>query len=141
MKDLVETLGRDGRFRTLQKAIRTAGLTDALQARGPFTLFAPTDDAFNRLPASDLDRLLADRPRLINLVLYHVVPGNLTKNDLDDMQWARTLAGDRLAITQDFDTVLVNGAQVVQSDIAAVNGVMHVIDRVLLPAREPVSGI
>jgi uncharacterized surface protein with fasciclin (FAS1) repeats len=140
MKDLVGTLAVDRRFRTLHRAIRAAGLVDALAARGPFTIFAPTDEAFARLPAAALSRLLGDRAQLLNLVQYHVAPGRLSHADLATMFQTPSLSGEYVCLSNDFDTVRIGGARLLQPSLVATNGLIHVIDEVMQPQRIPVSG-
>jgi uncharacterized surface protein with fasciclin (FAS1) repeats len=130
--DLIGTAAAAGSFKTLTTAISAAGLTDALKGQGPFTVFAPTDEAFAKLPAGTLDSLLKDKAKLTAILKYHVVPGKVTAADVSKLATARTLEGQDLAIATK-DGVTVNGAKVVKADVMASNGVIHVIDQVLLP--------
>jgi len=130
--DLIGTATAAGSFKTLTTAISAAGLTDALKGKGPFTVFAPTDEAFAKLPKGTLDSLLKDKEKLAAILKYHVVPGKVTAADVSKLSAAKTLEGQDLAIATK-DGVTVNGAKVVQTDVMASNGVIHVIDQVLLP--------
>ncbi len=132
-QDIVETAVAAGDFTTLATALDAAGLTETLQGEGPFTVFAPTDDAFAALPAGALDDLLADPEALANVLTYHVVDGDVMSTDLSDGMEVEALNGDTLTITIDGDTVKVNDATVTTADIETSNGVIHVIDTVLLP--------
>ena len=132
-QDIVETAVAAGDFTTLATALDAAGLTETLQGEGPFTVFAPTDDAFAALPEGALDDLLADPEALANVLTYHVVDGDVASTDLSDGMEVEALNGDTLTITIDGDTVKVNDATVTTADIETSNGVIHVIDTVLLP--------
>ncbi len=131
---IVDIAVADGRFTTLTAALGAAGLVETLQGDGPFTVFAPTDDAFAKLPAGTVDALLADIPTLTNILLYHVVAGDVMAADVIGLNKAETVQGQDVMITVDGDKVMVDGAQVIITDIQASNGVIHVIDTVLLPA-------
>ena len=133
---IVEIAVGDGRFETLVAAVTAAGLVETLQGEGPFTVFAPTDDAFAALPAGTVEALLADIPRLSQILLYHVVAGNVTAADVAGLESAVTVQGDSVMITVDGGVVRINDAQVVIADIEASNGTIHVIDAVLIPAEE-----
>jgi uncharacterized surface protein with fasciclin (FAS1) repeats len=131
--DIVATAMDAGNLDTLVAAIQAAGLVEALQAEGPFTVFAPTDDAFAALPEGTLDELLADPGgALTQILLYHVVPGLITSADLSDGMTAETLHGESLTFSVN-DAVMVNNANVIAADIMTANGVVHLIDAVLLP--------
>jgi len=130
--DLITTATAAGSFKTLVTAISAAGLTDALKGQGPFTVFAPTDAAFAKLPAGTLDSLLKDKAKLTEILKYHVVPGKVTAADVSKLTSAKTLEGQDLKIATK-DGVTVNGAKVVTADVMASNGVIHVIDQVLVP--------
>ena len=132
---IVDIAVGDGRFQTLVAALQAAGLVETLQGAGPFTVFAPTDDAFAKLPEGTVDALLKDIPALTDILLYHVVPGNVMAADVVKLDAAATVQGGDVAITVDGDTVRINDAQVVITDIAAANGTIHVIDTVLLPPQ------
>ena len=131
---IVDIAVGDGRFGTLVAALQAAGLVDTLQGEGPFTVFAPTDDAFAKLPEGTVDALLADIPALTDILLYHVVAGNVMAADVVALDSAGTVQGAEVSITVDGNTVMLNDSQVVITDIEASNGVIHVIDSVLIPA-------
>ncbi len=131
-KDLIETANEAGSFKTLLAALEAADLTHALRGKGPFTIFAPTDDAFAKLPDDALKSLLADKDRLSAVLTYHVIPGLVRSSDVAEMQAARTLQGSEISISTN-DAVQINNATVVMADVGASNGVIHVIDEVLLP--------
>ena len=135
MSDIVDTAIAAGSFTTLVKAVQAAGLVDTLKSAGPFTVFAPTDEAFAKLPAGTLTAVLADKAKLTAILTYHVVAGNLKAKDVAGMngKTATTVQGGGLAI----DTtkgVKVGAATVTKADIECSNGVIHVIDTVLIPA-------
>ena len=134
--DIVDIVLADENFSTLATAVDTAGLVDALRAEGPFTVFAPTNDAFAALPDGALDGLLADPDALANVILYHAVEGAVFAGDVVAMESATTLNGESVSISVDDDgNVFINDAQVVMTDVLASNGVIHVIDAVLLPPQ------
>jgi len=131
-KDIVDTAVAAGNFKTLAKALDAAGLIPTLKGAGPFTVFAPTDEAFAKLPAGTLDALLKDKAKLTAILTYHVVAGKVMAADVMKLKEAKTVQGQSVKI----DTtsgVKVNGANVIKADIVASNGVIHVIDSVLLP--------
>ena len=132
--DLVSVASSAGGFTTLVTAIQAAGLVETLQGTGPFTVFAPTDDAFAKLPAGTLEDLLKpeNKEKLVSILTYHVVPGKVMAADVKTME-AGTVNGKKLSIKVADGKVTVNGAEVVKTDVAADNGVIHVIDAVLLP--------
>jgi uncharacterized surface protein with fasciclin (FAS1) repeats len=132
-KNIVETAREAGSFTTLLAAVDAAGLGDTLAGGGPFTVFAPTDEAFAKLPAGAVESLLADPAKLTDVLTYHVVPGRVTAAEVVQLESAVTVQGSDLPITTD-GGVHVGGANVVSADIEAGNGLIHVIDRVLLPA-------
>jgi transforming growth factor-beta-induced protein len=135
--DIVDTAVADGRFTTLVAALQAAGLVDTLKGEGPFTVFAPTDEAFAKLPAGTIEALLKDIPQLTNILLYHVIPGNVMAADvlgLDGKSADTALEGAQIAIKVDGDKVILNdNVQIIITDIQTANGVIHVIDAVLLP--------
>jgi uncharacterized surface protein with fasciclin (FAS1) repeats len=132
--NLVAALEAAGSFNTLVQALNAAGLTDALEGAGPFTIFAPTDAAFANLPAGALDQLLAQpNGQLTQILLFHVLPGRVTSADLTDGMQATTQQGKAVSFEVSGDSVKVNGATVTVPDIAATNGVIHAIDAVILP--------
>jgi uncharacterized surface protein with fasciclin (FAS1) repeats len=136
-RDIVDIAVEDGRFTTLVAAVQAAGLVDTLKSEGPFTVFAPTDEAFAALPEGTVEGLLADIPALTNVLLYHVVPGKVTAADvvgLDGQSAETALEGQSIAVKLDMNNVYLNkNVKVIITDIEASNGVIHVIDAVLLP--------
>ncbi len=133
-KNIVETAIADGRFTTLVTAVGAAGLVDTLSGPGPFTVFAPPDDAFGMLPAGTVDALLAEPDGMLTqILLYHVVPGKLMAADVVKMTSLPTVQGNRLTVTVSGSTVTVDGATIIIPDIETRNGVIHVIDSVLIP--------
>ena len=138
-QDIVDTAVSDGRFTTLAAALQAAGLVDTLKGEGPFTVFAPTDDAFAKLPAGTVDALLQDIPQLTDILLYHVVPGKVMAADvvkLDGQSAETALEGKSIDISVKDGKVMLNGnVEVVITDVEASNGVIHVIDSVLLPPQ------
>ena len=132
-KNIVETAREAGSFTTLLAAVDAAGLGGTLADGGPFTVFAPTDEAFAKLPAGTVEALLADPAKLTGVLTYHDVPGRVTAAEVSALTSATTVQGEELPISTD-GGVRVAEANVVSADIEAVNGVIHVIDRVLLPA-------
>jgi uncharacterized surface protein with fasciclin (FAS1) repeats len=133
-RDIVDIAVEDGRFETLVAAVGAAGLVDALKADGPLTVFAPTDDAFAALPEGTIEGLLEDIPTLTNILLYHVVDGKVMAADVVELSEAETLLGENVSIMVEDGKVMINESQVIITDIEASNGVIHVIDAVLLPA-------
>ncbi|WP_391482910.1 fasciclin domain-containing protein [Nereida sp. NH-UV-3] len=131
-KDIVDTAVEAGTFNTLVAAVTAAGLVDTLKGEGPFTVFAPTDDAFAVLPEGTVDALLNDIPTLTSILTYHVVAGKVMSTDLSDGMTAGTVNGADITIST-MDGVKVNGATVTAADIETSNGVIHVIDAVILP--------
>lgn len=132
-QDIVETAMSAGSFNTLTKALKAAGLVETLKGAGPFTVFAPTDEAFAKLPPGTLDSLLANTPKLKSVLTYHVVPGKVMAADVVKLSSAKTVNGQNLAIKTKNGTVMVDGAKVTKTDIVCSNGVIHVIDAVALP--------
>lgn len=130
---IVDIASADEQFSTLVTALQAAGLVETLQGEGPFTVFAPTNEAFDKLPEGTLDSLLADTDALTQVLLYHVVDGKVLAADVAGMDSATTLQGSAAPITVDGDTVMIGDATVTATDIEASNGVIHVIDTVLLP--------
>jgi uncharacterized surface protein with fasciclin (FAS1) repeats len=131
-KDIVDTAVGAGSFNTLVKAIQVAGLVDTLKGTGPFTVFAPTDEAFAKLPAGTLDGLLKDKAALTKVLTYHVVPGKVMAADIKPGE-AKTVQGQSVKLSVMGGKVMVDDANVVTADVAASNGVIHVIDKVILP--------
>lgn len=135
-QDIVDIAVADGRFTTLVTALEVAGLVDTLKSEGPFTVFAPTDDAFAALPEGTLDSLLADPAALGDVLLYHVVPGKVMAAEVVNLTSADTALGQPASISLDGDTVKIDDAQVIIPDIEATNGVIHVIDAVIVPKAD-----
>jgi uncharacterized surface protein with fasciclin (FAS1) repeats len=135
-KDIVETAVAAGSFTTLAKALQAADLVETLKGAGPFTVFAPTDEAFGKLPAGTLNDLLKpeNQAKLRRILTYHVVPGRVSASEVVKLRTAKAVSGDAIGITTSGKTVAVAGARVVTTDVAASNGVIHVIDAVMLPA-------
>jgi len=131
--DIVDTAVKDGRFNTLAAALGAANLVETLKGEGPFTVFAPTDDAFAKLPEGTVEALLGDIPALTDILLYHVVPGEVKAADVVELSSAETALGDKIGIKFDGEKIMINDAQVVIADIVTTNGVIHVIDTVLIP--------
>jgi transforming growth factor-beta-induced protein len=132
-KTIVDIAVEDGRFETLVAAVTAAGLVDTLSGDGPFTVFAPTDEAFAALPAGTVEALLADIPALTEILTYHVVSGAVSSSVVVGLESAETIAGPDVTIRVDGGNVLINDAQVIIADIQASNGIIHVIDKVLIP--------
>jgi uncharacterized surface protein with fasciclin (FAS1) repeats len=134
-KDIVDTAVAAGSFQTLAKALGTAGLVETLKGEGPFTVFAPTDEAFAKLSAGTLEELLKpeNKGKLTAILTYHVVPGKVLASQVVKLNSAKTVNGQDLTITTEAGAVMVNDAKVVKTDILCSNGVIHVIDTVLLP--------
>ena len=132
-KDIVDTAVAAGDFSTLVTAVKAAGLVETLKGEGPFTVFAPTDAAFAKVPTDTLNALLADKAALANVLTYHVVAGNVMAADVVKLTSAVTVQGQAVSIVVKDGKVFVDGAQVVATDIKASNGVIHVIDAVILP--------
>lgn len=132
--DIVDTAVA-GKFNTLVAAVKAAGLVETLKGPGPFTVFAPTDEAFANLPSGTLETLLKpeNKTQLRSILLYHVVPGRVTAEDVVKLDSAKTVEGQNLVIKAMDGAVMVDNARVIKTDIAASNGVIHVIDAVLLP--------
>jgi len=134
-QNIVQTAQASGRFKTLVTLVRRAGLAGALSGHGPFTVFAPTDAAFAKVPKATLARLGSDPALLRKVLLYHVVAGRLTAAQVVKHHSLKTLNGQRLRVTVHGDTVRVGGARVVTANVTASNGVIHAIDAVLIPPR------
>ncbi len=132
--DIVDTAVQAGSFGTLVTALKAAGLVDTLKGTGPFTVFAPTDEAFAKLPAGALDGLLKDKAKLVDVLTYHVVAGKVMAADVVKMSSAKTVEGQSLTIDAS-KGVKVDSATVIKTDIVATNGVIHVIDSVVLPKQ------
>lgn len=133
MKNIVEIAAGSDQFKTLVAAVKAAGLVETLQGAGPFTVFAPTDDAFAKLPAGTVEGLLQDLPKLNRVLTYHVVACKVMAKDLAGVKSAKTVEGGELRVDANHG-VKINNATVTKADIEASNGVIHVIDTVLIPA-------
>src|SRR3712207_4126866 len=136
--DIVDTAVAAGKFNTLAAALKGAGLVDTLKGDGPFTVFAPTDEAFAKLPAGTVENLLKpeNKDKLRRILTYHVVPGKVTAADVMKLRSAKAVSGDTITVAARNGGVTVDSAKVVKTDIAASNGVIHVIDSVILPKDE-----
>lgn len=136
-QDIVETVVAAGNFKTLTKLLADAGLTETLKGPGPFTLFAPTDEAFAKVPAATLAALAANKSALKNVLLYHVVAGKVTAADVAKLsgKGAKTVQGSEAKVTTTGDALMVGTATVIKADVPAKNGVIHIIDSVLLPPK------
>ncbi len=132
-KDIVDTAIAAGTFKTLAKALTEAGLVETLKGKGPFTVFAPTDEAFAKLPKGTVEALLKDKKKLAAVLTYHVVAGKVLAADAAKLTSAKTVNGQSLTIKAAKGTVTIDGATVIKADIIASNGVIHVIDAVILP--------
>lgn len=132
-KDIVDTAVSAGSFKTLVKAVQAAGLVETLKSSGPFTVFAPTDEAFAKLPAGTLESLLANPEKLRSVLTYHVVPGKVMAADVVNLSKAKTVQGAEAAVRVKEGRVMIDQANAVKTDIHCTNGVIHVIDSVILP--------
>ena len=130
-KDIVDTAVAAGSFKTLAAALGAAGLVDTLKGKGPFTVFAPTDEAFAKIPKADLEALLKDKAKLTSILTYHVVSGKVMAADVNAGK-VKTVQGSELTVSTSMG-VMVDNAKVIKTDIAADNGVIHVIDSVIMP--------
>ncbi|MBD1815298.1 fasciclin domain-containing protein [Microcoleus sp. MON1_C1] len=133
MADIVDTAVSAGSFTTLVAAVKAAGLVDTLKGAGPFTVFAPTDEAFAKLPEGTVEALLKDIPKLTKILTYHVVSGKVMAADVVNLKSAKTVEGSEVKIDAS-NGVKINDSTVTTADVAADNGVIHIIDSVLLPA-------
>ena len=134
-KNIVETAVQSGKFNTLVAAIKAAGLVDTLNGKGPFTVFAPSDTAFSKLPAGTVDGLLKpeNKAKLVSILAYHVIPGKIMSGDIAGKKISvKTVQGSEISVDAMYG-VKINDSNVVSADIAATNGVIHVIDKVLMP--------
>ena len=133
--DIVDVAAENGSFNTLVAAVKAAGLVDTLKGEGPFTVFAPTDDAFAKLPDGTVDMLLMpeNKDKLVSVLTYHVVPGKVMAADFVKLDKATTVQGQDVMIKTMGDKVMVNDANVIATDVKAKNGVIHVIDTVIMP--------
>jgi uncharacterized surface protein with fasciclin (FAS1) repeats len=137
LADIVDTAVAAGNFKTLVTAVKAADLVDTLKSKGPFTVFAPTDDAFAKLPKGTVEGLLKDVPKLKAVLTYHVVPGKVMAADVVKLKTAKTVQGQDIKIDASkwhlHKNVKINDANVIKADIVTDNGVIHVIDKVILP--------
>jgi uncharacterized surface protein with fasciclin (FAS1) repeats len=137
MADIVDTAVAAGNFKTLVTAVKAAGLVDTLKSKGPFTVFAPTDDAFAKLPKGTVEGLLKDIPKLKTVLTYHVVPGKVMTAEVSKLKTVKTVQGQELKIDAAkwhlHKNIKVNDANIVKPDLVVDNGVCHVIDKVLIP--------
>jgi uncharacterized surface protein with fasciclin (FAS1) repeats len=134
-KDIVDTAVAAGSFKTLVTAVKEAGLVETLKGTGPFTVFAPTDEAFAKIPKETLAALLKDKKKLTAVLTYHVVPGKVMAADVVKLTSAKTVNGQSVKIAAGEGGVRVDGAKVLKTDIGCTNGVIHVIDTVILPKQ------
>ena len=136
-KTVVQNATNTASFTTLVAAVQAAGLAEKLSGPGPFTVFAPTNEAFSKLPPGTLDELLKpeNKAKLVSVLTYHVVPGNVKAKDVVKLNEATTVAGSNVAIVVKNGVIMIDGAKVVQTDITSSNGVIHVIDAVILPKQ------
>jgi uncharacterized surface protein with fasciclin (FAS1) repeats len=134
-KDIVDVAAENGSFNTLVAAVKAAGLVETLKGEGPFTVFAPTDEAFAKLPAGTVEMLLKpeNKDKLVAVLTYHVVSGKVIAADVAKIDSAATLQGEMVMVKVTDGSVMINNAKVIMADVAASNGVIHVIDTVLLP--------
>lgn len=132
-KDIVETAVSAGSFKTLVAAVEAAGLVETLKGKGPFTVFAPTDEAFAKLPAGTVEALLKDKEKLAAILTYHVVAGDVRAAQAMKLSSAKTVNGQSLKVVTKDGNVMIDNAKVVKADILTTNGVIHVIDTVVLP--------
>jgi len=142
-KNIVDTAVEAGKFKTLAAALGAAGLVDAVKGPGPFTVFAPSDEAFAKLPKGTVETLLKpeNKEKLKAILTYHVVPGKVMAKDVLGVKGAKSLNGQRIDVKVDCGKVMVDGAQVVGTDIACTNGVIHVIDSVILPSEDNIPTV
>ena len=135
--DIVDTAAGAGQFNTLVAAVKAAGLVETLKGSGPFTVFAPTDEAFAKLPAGTVENLLKpeNKDKLVSILTYHVVPGKVMAADVVKLSSAKTVQGQNVRIRANSTGVMVDGAKVVKADVETSNGVIHVIDSVILPTN------
>jgi uncharacterized surface protein with fasciclin (FAS1) repeats len=134
-KDIVDTAVAAGSFKTLATALQAAGLVETLKGPGPFTVFAPTDEAFAKLPKGTLDDLLKpeNKEKLVSILTYHVVPGKVMAADVVKLKKAKTVQGSEISIKVKGEKVMADKANVIKTDVGASNGVIHVIDAVMMP--------
>lgn len=134
MANIVETASEAGSFKTLMTVVEAAGLLELLESPGPYTVFAPTDEAFAKIPTETVASLMEDIPKLKQILSYHVLSGDVRTDNLDELQSAETVEGGLVGIDKSEGGYKINDAKVLQADILTDNGVIHVIDTVLMPA-------
>ncbi|MDX2042582.1 MAG: fasciclin domain-containing protein [Acidobacteriota bacterium] len=134
-KDIVDTAVGAGSFNTLVTAVKEAGLVETLKGNGPFTVFAPTDEAFAKIPKATLEGLLKDKEALKKVLLYHVVAGKVMAADVVKIKAAKTVQGSSAKVTVKDGKVMIDNANVIKTDIGCTNGVIHVIDTVIMPKK------
>ncbi len=134
-KDIVDTAVGAGSFNTLVTAVKEAGLVETLKGNGPFTVFAPTDEAFAKIPKATLEDLLKDKEALKKVLLYHVVAGKVMAADVVKIKAAKTVQGSSAKVTVKDGKVMIDNANVIKTDIGCTNGVIHVIDTVIMPKK------
>lgn len=133
MAKILDTATKAGSFKTLIQAVKATGLTNTLEGSGPFTIFAPTDEAFDKLPTGTIEKLLQDIPQLTKILSYHIVEGKIMSKDVVKLDKTPTVAGSDLKVHANDEGLMVDDATVIQSDLQVDNGVIHVIDTVLIP--------
>lgn len=140
MKTILQTVKNAGTFKSLEAAIKLAGLEDILSKKGPFTIFAPSDKAFSKVPVDKMESLMKNKDQLSKMIVFHIIPGKLTANEISALKTTTTLEGQQLEIdaSKGVDmkhplVLKVNHAQVVKNDIECANGIIHIIDDVLFP--------
>ena len=141
-KDIVDTAIGAGNFETLVTAVKAAGLVDTLKGEGPYTLFAPTDEAFAKLPKGTIDSLLKpeNKKMLTEILTYHVIPGKVKAKKAAKLEFAKTVNGSKITINPTGKSLMVNNSLVIKADIKSSNGIIHVIDSVLIPASKSTAG-
>lgn len=133
MKSIIETLIDANRYQIFTKAIKEAGLSTMLSSKGPYTIYAPNDDAFHKLPEGILEQLLEDKERLKEIIIYHISPGKITSQELSEMAEIDTLQGEPITISQHDNRLMVDNSAIIQNDQECLNGVIHTIDMALMP--------
>lgn len=132
MKDLIKTAINEGNFKTLINALYESGLADTLSREGPFTIFAPTDDAFSKLPSGSLEKLLKDKEKLTEILTYHIIDNKIMSDKVGKNKIIKTVNGKEIII-KDSSNIKIDKANIIKPDIECLNGVIHVIDKVLIP--------
>jgi len=132
MKNIAETLRDEGQLKTLWDAIEKADIEEIIEEKGPYTIFAPTNDAFNKIPSDELNELLGDHDKLVNTLKYHIVPGKYTAKDVAKMEKATSMSGEDITVDTS-SGVRVNESKVIKPDIEGSNGIIHFVDTPLIP--------